>query len=98
MPTLDSNQLKQDLQIIERNIRQLDGKYNDFFEGAIAREPKELRAQTEVLIKRWRGKPISNTMFRFQFQNLEQRYKTYKEKWDRNLRIKLREEREDFFG
>ena len=95
--TLDSNQLKQDIEIIERNIRQLEGKYTDFFDGVIALEPKELRAQTEALVRRWWGKPIANTMLRFKLQNLVQRYKTYKEKWDRQLRAKLRSEREDVF-
>ena len=96
MPALDSKQLKQDIEIITRNIRQLDGKYNDFFDGVIALEPKELRAQTETLVRRWRGKPIANTMLRFQFQNLVQRYRAYKEKWDRKLRLKAKSEREEF--
>jgi len=96
MPALDSNQLQQDIEIIERNIRQLDGKYTDFFDGAIALEPKELRAHTEALVRRWWGKPISNTMLRFKLQNLVQRYKAYREKWDRQLRIKLRNDREEF--
>jgi hypothetical protein len=95
---LDSSQLKQDVEIIERNIRQLDGKYNDFFDGVIALEPKELRAQTETLVRRWQGKPIANTMLKFKFRNIEQRYKLYREKWDRKLRAKLREEREEFFS
>jgi hypothetical protein len=94
---LDSNQLKQDIEIIDRNIRQLDGKYTDYFDGVIALEPKELRAQTEALVRRWWGKPIANTMLRFKLQNLVQRYKAYREKWDRQLRAKLREEREDSF-
>jgi hypothetical protein len=94
---LDSNQLKQDIEIIDRNIRQLDGKYTDYFDGVIALEPKELRAQTEALVRRWWGKPIANTMLRFKLQNLVQRYKAYREKWDRQMRAKLREEREDTF-
>ena len=94
---LDSNQLKQDIEIIDRNIRQLDGKYSDYFDGVIALEPKELRAQTEALVRRWWGKPIANTMLRFKLQNLVQRYKAYREKWDRQMRAKLREEREDTF-
>ncbi len=97
MPLLDSNQLKQDLQLIEKNIRQLDGKYTDFFDGVIALEPKELRAQTEALVRRWWGKPVANTMLRFQLQNLVQRYRAYREKWDRQLRNKLRSEREESY-
>jgi hypothetical protein len=98
MPGLDSIQLQKDLQIIEQNIRQLENKYVDFFEGKTSREPKELRAQTDVLIQRWWGKPITNTMLRFQLQNLVQRYKTYKEKWERQLRIKEKNEREEYYA
>jgi len=96
MAAIDSsNQLKQDIQIIEQNVRQLEKKYTDYFDGKIAREPKELRTQTESLVLRWWGKPIANTMLRFQFHNLVQRWKTYKEKWDRLLRVKEKNEREE---
>jgi hypothetical protein len=95
MALLDSNQLAQDLQIIEQNIRQLEKRYDDYFDGKIANAPKELRTQTEALVLRWWGKPISNTMLRFQFQNIVQRWRTYKEKWDRKVRIKEKNEREE---
>jgi len=88
MPALDSKQMKQDLEIIEKNIRQLEKRYTDFFDSVISNEPKELRAQTEALVQRWWGKPVTNTMLRFQLQNIVQRYKAYKEKWDRQLRTK----------
>ena len=97
MPALDSNQLRQDLEIIDRNIRQLEAKYTDYLDGVTSVEPKELRTQTEVLVKRWWGKPTANTMLRFKLQNTVQKYKTYKEKWDRLLRIKQKNEREDGF-
>jgi hypothetical protein len=96
MAAIDSsNQLKQDIQVIEQNVRQLEKKYTDYFDGKIAREPKELRTQTESLVLRWWGKPIANTMLRFQFNSLVQRWKTYKEKWDRLLRVKEKNEREE---
>lgn len=97
MPALDSNQLRQDLEIIDRNIRQLEAKYSDYIDGVTSVEPKELRTQTEALVNRWWGKPTANTMLRFKLQNTVQKYKTYKEKWDRLLRIKMKNEREDEF-
>lgn len=97
MPALDSNQLRKDLDIIERNIRQLEAKYTDFFEGVTSVEPKELRAQTETLVNRWWGKPVANTMLKFKLQNLVQRYRSYREKWDRLLRKKKKAELEDNF-
>jgi predicted nucleotide-binding protein (sugar kinase/HSP70/actin superfamily) len=97
MPALDSNQLRQDLEVIDRNIRQLEAKYTDFFDGVVSYEPKELLTQTETLVKRWAGRPIVSTRLRFRFQNTHQKYKTYKEKWNRLLRQKQRNEREDGF-
>ena len=97
MPALDSNQLKQDLDVIERNIKQLEAKYTDFFEGVTSVEPKEMRAQTETLVNRWWGKPVANTMLRFRRENLVQRYRSYREKWDRQLRKKRKAELEDNF-
>ena len=95
MPALDSNQLRQDLEIIERNIRQLEAKYTDYFDNVIAHEPKELRTQTEALVNRWWGKPVASTMLKFKLQNTVQKYRTYKEKWNRLLRLKRRNEREE---
>lgn len=97
MPALDSNQLRQDLEVIERNIRQLEAKYTDYFDSVTSMEPKELRTQTETLVNRWWGKPVGNAMMRFKLQNVVQKYKTYKEKWDRQLRIKKKNEIIDSF-
>jgi predicted nucleotide-binding protein (sugar kinase/HSP70/actin superfamily) len=96
-PTLNSNQLSQDLEVIERNIRQLEAKYTDYLDGVTSIEPKELRTQTEALVNRWWGKPVVSTMLRFKLQNTVQKYKTYKEKWDRLLRIKKKNDLEDGF-
>ncbi len=96
MPRLDSNQLRQDLELIEKNIRQLEKKYSDYIDSVTSIEPKELRAQTETLVNRWWGKPTASAMMKFKLQNTVQKYRTYKEKWDRLLRIKKKNEMEDF--
>lgn len=95
MALLDSKQLQQDLEIIEKNIMQLEKKYTDFFEGVTSLEPKELRTQTEALVQRWWGKPVPNAMLRFKRENIVQKYRMYKEKWDRQLRLKSRKDKED---
>ena len=95
MPLLDQKQLRQDLEIIEQNINRLEKQYTEFIEGIIALEPKALRAQTEALVRKWWGKPIANTQLRFKLQNIVNRYNIYKEKWDRHLRLKARNNRED---
>lgn len=95
MALLSPSELKQDIQIIEENINLLEKQYNEFFEGVIFLEPKALRARTDALVRKWWGKPIANTQLRFKVQNLVQRYNAYKEKWNRNLRLKIQRERED---
>ena len=97
MALFDQKQIQQDLQIIEENIKLLEKRYADFFDGAIPLEPKALRAQTDALVRKWWGKPLSNTRLRFKLQNVVQRYNAYKEKWNRQLRIKARTEREEEF-
>ncbi len=89
------NELKQDLQVIDENINLLEKQYTDFFEGVTYLEPKALRARTDALVRKWWGKPIAGTQLRFKVQNIVQRYSAYKEKWNRQLRIKMRKERED---
>ncbi|MBD3309107.1 hypothetical protein GF339_22090 [candidate division KSB3 bacterium] len=97
MALLNQNELRQDLQLIEENIKKLEKQYMDFIDGVTSVEPKALRARTEALVRKWWGKPVANTRLRFQLQNIVQRYNAYKEKWDRLLRIKIKAEKEEMF-
>ncbi len=92
-----SSEIKQDIQRIEENINLLEKQYNEYFDGVTSLEPKALRARTEALVRKWWGKPVPGAQLRFKIQNLVQRFNTYKEKWDRQLRLKARAEREDVF-
>lgn len=96
MALFDNKEIQQDLNIIEGNIKTLEKQYMEYFDNVISAEPKALRAQTEALIRKWWGKPISNARLKFQIQNIVQRYNIYKEKWNRQLRLKDRKERETF--
>ena len=62
------NELQNDIQLIEENIVTLEKQYINFFEGVISLEPKALRARTDALVRKWWGKPIRSTQFRFQIQ------------------------------
>lgn len=89
------SELKQDLQVIDENINLLEKQYTEFFDGIIYLEPKALRARTDALVRKWWGKPIANTQLQFKVKNIVQRYNAYKEKWNRQLRIKIRNDKED---
>jgi len=91
---IKKDEFEKDMATIDQNLRQLTVLYEDYFALKIYREPKELRAQTEALIQKWRVKPVVRAASRFKLQNLIQRYNAFKEKWDRQLRIKEKEERE----
>ncbi len=84
----DSSQIEQDIRTIQDNIALLEKQYVEFFAGAISAEPKPLLIQTEALVRKWWGRPISNAQLRFQVQNLVQRFNSYKEKWTRQTRLK----------
>ena len=84
----DSKQIEQDIRTIQDNIALLEKQYVEFFAGAISAEPKPLLIQTEALVRKWWGRPISNAQLRFQVQNLVQRFNSYKEKWTRQTRLK----------
>ena len=91
----DNTQMQQDLDLIDANINLLEKQYEKFFIGAIAHEPKPLLIQTEALVRKWWGKPITNTQLRFRIQNLVQRFNSYKEKWTRQMLVKAKAEQED---
>ncbi len=88
-------EIKKDIQLIEENIKALEKQYQDFFDGVSYLEPAALRARTDALIRKWWGKPIASTQLRFQIQNLVQKYGSYKEKWGRLLRLKIKRDKED---
>ena len=84
----DTKQLEQDIRLIQDNMVLLEKQYIEYLAGAIPAEPKPLLIQTEALVKKWWGRPITNTQLRFQIQNIVQRFNSYKEKWTRQTRLK----------
>ncbi len=78
--------IESDLQRLEAGIRQLKVQYDMFFSGALPREPLELRASVERLIKRYSNAPIRKYATRFHFQALMGRFTTLTELWTKTLR------------
>ena len=93
----DNSQIQQDLDMIEENIKVLEKQYNDYFAGVIFHEPKPLRLQTDGLVRKWWGKPVANTQLRFKLQNIVQRYTSYKEKWERQTRGRIQNDKEESY-
>ncbi len=80
--------LPEDLDRLDVTIRQLQVKWDLFFNGAEKKPPTELQAQVETLIKRHAGTDIRNNAERFRYQSLSARFTTFNELWQKRLRAR----------
>lgn len=82
------NELERELQILESELRKLEGEYNMFFSGRLPRPPWETRARVEALVKRLDRTHIQNYGDRFRFNTLQGRFSAFIDLWDRGLRAR----------
>jgi hypothetical protein len=80
--------LQDDLDRIDVMLRQLQVKWELFFNGAERKPPSELQTQVDTLIKRLSNGEIRNNGDRFRFQGLSSRYTTFNELWQKKLRAR----------
>jgi hypothetical protein len=80
--------LQDDLDRIDVTIRQLQVKWDMFFNGAEKKPPTELQSQVDTLIKRLSNSEIRNNGDRFRFQGLSARFTTFNELWQKRLRAR----------
>ena len=80
--------LQDDLDRIDVMLRQLQVKWELFFNGAERKPPSELQTQVDTLIKRLSNGEIRNNGDRFRFQGLSARYTTFNELWQKRLRAR----------
>jgi hypothetical protein len=78
--------LLEDLDLIEKSVRQLQIEWEKFFAGVERKPPTDLKARVEALIRRNAGEEIRNNADRFRYQNLIARYSTFAELWNKRLR------------
>lgn len=79
-------EIQKDLQALAAGLKQLEAEYNQFFSGRLKRPPWETRNRVAALVKKWDRGYIQSAMDRFQFDNLQRRYQTFIDLWDRGLR------------
>jgi hypothetical protein len=84
----DTTELDRDLQILEVELRKLEGEYNMYFAGRLPRPPWETRTRVEQFIKRLDRSYIQNYGDRFRFSTLQARYSAFVDLWDRGLRAR----------
>jgi hypothetical protein len=80
--------LARELQILEVELRKLEGEYNMYFSGRLPRPPWETRSRVEHLVKRLDRAHIQNYGDRFRFTTLQSRFAAFVDLWDRGLRAR----------
>ena len=78
--------LPEDLDQIEKSMRQLQIEWDKFFGGVEKKPPTDLKTKLEALIRRHANAEIRNNTDRFRYQNLTARYNTFNEMWGKRLR------------
>lgn len=82
------SELGRDLQVLESELRKLEGEYNMYFAGRLPRPPWETRARVEALVKRLDRSYIQNYGDRFRLSTLQSRFGAFVDLWDRGLRAR----------
>jgi hypothetical protein len=84
----EPSELNRDLQILESDLRKLEGEYNMYFAGRLPRPPWETRSRVEAAFKRLDRSHIQNYGDRFRFTTLQSRFSAFIDLWDRGLRAR----------
>ncbi|HEX4823493.1 MAG TPA: MXAN_5187 C-terminal domain-containing protein [Candidatus Polarisedimenticolaceae bacterium] len=80
------DELDADIVRLEAAIRQLKIQYDMFFAGSVPKQPHELRAEVERIIKRYANAPIKRYASRFHFNTLVSRFGSLSELWSKTIR------------
>ena len=80
--------IEDDIVRLERGIRVLKIQYDQYFAGALARQPLDLRGEMETLIRKYSNAPIRRLAERFHFNTLVSRFNSLAELYENKLRAK----------
>jgi hypothetical protein len=84
----ETSDLERDLQLLESDLRKLEGEYNMYFSGRLPRPPWETRSRVEAALKRLDRTSIRNYGDRYRFTSLQARFSAFVDLWDRGLRAR----------
>jgi hypothetical protein len=79
--------IAEDLTKLEQQIKELITRYEQYFVGLEKREPLPLLTDVEKMVRRYANVPINNTMYKHKYTMLVARLNTYREHWNRILRL-----------
>jgi len=78
--------LKQELERIEDGIRKLKVQYELYFAGGEKLPPTKKHEEIDKLVKKYAGMNFQRSADRFYFNNVQSRYNSYSELWNKQLR------------
>jgi len=78
--------IAEDLLIFEARLKELITSYEQYFIGLEKREPLKQLEEVEKLARRYATGPITNTMYKYRYNNLVARLSSYRQHWNRILR------------
>ena len=76
-----------DVILLDQKLSDLIIRYEQYFIGLEKREPLQLLGEVDALVRRNSGVPITNTMHKHRFTMLVARLSTYREHWNRILKL-----------
>lgn len=79
--------IAEDVTILDQKLNTLITRYEQYFIGLEKREPLQLLGEVEKLVRSNTGVPINNTMYKHRFNMLVARFNTYREHWNRILKL-----------
>jgi hypothetical protein len=80
--------LAEDLEAIEKQMRQLQIEWDKFFGGIEKKPPTDLKTRLEGIIRRHANIEIRNNTERFRYQTMVAKYNTLNELWNKKLRAR----------
>lgn len=79
--------IPEDIALLEQSLSELIIKYEQYFLGLEKREPLRLLETVERLSRKYANVKIVNTMLKFKYNSLVARYSSYRQHWNRILRL-----------
>jgi len=77
----------EDVELLERSLKELIIKYEQYFIGLEKREPLKLLEEVERLSRRYNAASVTNTMLLFRYNSLKSRLVSYRQYWNRINRL-----------
>lgn len=76
-----------DILKLDQQLSELIAKYEQYFIGLEKREPLQLLAEVQKMVRQYTGVPINNTMHKHRFNMQVARFNTYREHWNRIVKL-----------